>query len=85
MVSRGSDTGVECRCAVAEAPRVVLCQYRDIGLTVSVGGHEGIVYENARPFMYSFFLLELFLSFLYYLSNCAALVIAEAWLGHNAA
>ena len=37
--------------------------------------------------MYSFFLLELFPSFLYYLylSNCAALVTTDAWLGLNAA
>ena len=48
--------------------------------TVSVGGDEGIVDGNVRPFIYSFFLLELFPSLHYYLPNCASLVVEDAWL-----
>jgi hypothetical protein len=52
---------------------------------VSVGGDEGIIYENVKQFIYSFFLLEPFTSFLYYVHNWTSLVVADAWLSRNAA
>ena len=46
-------------------------------------GHR--VYENVKQFTYSFFLLEPFPSFLYYVHNWTSLVVVDAWLSRNAA